>query len=536
MEEYNHNYYQVEFDMHNNTFYNNNQNEYTHHENEQTNTFNKYTHLENDQANTFHNWDLAMNITDTLKTISETSPEGTSYENIQNSAIFHGQNLDQANLDNMLCKQNEFDFSGNAFAINRIDKQTELDSNNDNENDQYEELREGLMFHNWNHAVNEVDKCTIVCEHFGRPESTKSKDSNKETTSKHIECTWQINLLCPKRNNSNKIVYVAKLVNEYKNHKLDFARYNFHDNIAFTTEMIEDVEFFVKKMNCNSQQICRAIEEKYFVKVYMQVLIPIIQQFCSKLHDQTNDASRLYEELLSKKDADPQWYVQLIFCDIVLNNNTSATNHYEMTLSLFLVVDNHLSSQLVVQALKDNKTKEAHIWILQQIKKAMSGAIPQFHIAQNISLNLKNTLKDRYNNFIKDFFEVQRTKSWAKAFVLKLFTAGMSSTSRVESYNSKVKRLLFNSNTMLLELSEKLTACILEEDKKMKYALFRASVPKMVLVMTADTILPNVCKILRKYLTVEILKIQEDQIKQLLQYHAILVGHNEMQRYLQVKN
>ncbi|CAG8853532.1 5088_t:CDS:2, partial [Gigaspora margarita] len=81
-------------------------------------------------------------------------------------------------------------------------------------------------------------------------------------------------------------------------------------------------------------------------------------------------------------------------------------------------------------------------------------------------------------------------ESWANAFILKFFTAGMSSMSRVESYNSKVKKLIFNSNTSLLELIEKLTVCIVEEDKKMD--------------------------LLRKYLTIEILKIQEDQIKQSL--------------------
>ncbi|CAG8788050.1 9028_t:CDS:2, partial [Racocetra fulgida] len=69
------------------------------------------------------------------------------------------------------------------------------------------------------------------------------------------------------------------------------------------------------------------------------------------------------------------------------------------------------------------------------------------------------------------------------------------------------------------------------EDKKTKYALFHASVPKAALVATADTILPNVCKVLRKYLTVEILKIQEDQIKQLLQYHGVMVIQDELQRY-----
>ncbi|CAG8600364.1 11076_t:CDS:2, partial [Gigaspora rosea] len=174
---------------------------------------------------------------------------------------------------------------------------------------------------------------------------------------------------------------------------------------------------------------------------------------------------------------------------------------------------------------------------------------------------------DKYDEFIRDFFEVQRInfitifeyrwkcllekynnenvvnylqrlyvnkESWAKLFVLKLFTAGMSSTSRVESYNSKIKRLIFNSNTTLLELAEKLTACVLEEDKKTEYSLFRASAPKVALVATADTILPNVCNMLCKYLTVEVLRIQEDQIKQSLQYHAMIITQDELQRYLTI--
>ncbi|CAG8853137.1 22380_t:CDS:1, partial [Gigaspora margarita] len=101
-----------------------------------------------------------------------------------------------------------------------------------------------------------------------------------------------------------------------------------------------------------------------------------------------------------------------------------------------------------------------------------------------------------------------------------------------ESYNAKIKRLIFNSNTTLLELSEKLLACILEEDKKTEYALFRASIPKTALTATAETILPNVCKMLRKYLTAELLKIQEDQIKQALQYHAVKIEKNVLQKFV----
>ncbi|CAG8847109.1 26308_t:CDS:2, partial [Gigaspora margarita] len=43
-----------------------------------------------------------------------------------------------------------------------------------------------------------------------------------------------------------------------------------------------------------------------------------------------------------------------------------------------------------------------------------------------------------------------------------------------ESYNSKIKRLI-------LELAERLSLCILEEDKRTEYALFCVLIPKAVL-------------------------------------------------------
>ncbi|CAG8584903.1 9948_t:CDS:2 [Cetraspora pellucida] len=297
---------------------------------------------------------------------------------------------------------------------------------------------------------NIIRRCTLVCEHFGQPEATKSKGKKKETTSKCVGCIWQINLSCSEKNNPHKFVYVTKLIDEHKNHTLDHAHYDFQESLEFTVDMIKDVEFFVTKINCSSQQIHKALEEKYSVKIFMPVLY------------------------------------------------------------------------------------RAHVWILQQIKKATFEAIPHviftdadpallaaiqeeflmtnafhcmFHIAQNIPLNLKNNLRDF--NYLQCVLYANK-ETWAKAFVLKLFIVEMSSTSRVESYNSKVKRLIFNLNTTLLELSEKLSLCILEEDKKTKYALFRASIPKAVLVATADTILPKVYNMLlsknelRKYLKINL--------------------------------
>ncbi|CAG8854201.1 17462_t:CDS:1, partial [Gigaspora margarita] len=193
---------------------------------------------------------------------------------------------------------------------------------------QGEELRENKIFLDWDYAMMEVEKygskqgfkirCyrversnniirrrTLVCEHFGQPEATKSKDKKKETTSKRVGCIWQINLSCPEKNNPHKVVYVTKLIDEHKNHTLNRAHYDFQESLEFTVDMIKDVEFFVTKMNCSPQQIRKALEEKHSVKIYMPVLHRVIRRFRSKPHDQTNDASRLYEELLKKKEIDP---------------------------------------------------------------------------------------------------------------------------------------------------------------------------------------------------------------------------------------
>ncbi|CAG8833136.1 28393_t:CDS:1, partial [Gigaspora margarita] len=57
--------------------------------------------------------------------------------------------------------------------------------------------------------------------------------------------------LCPEKNNSHKVIYVTKLIDEYKNHTLNHAHYDFQKSLKFTVDMIKNVEFFVTKMNCS---------------------------------------------------------------------------------------------------------------------------------------------------------------------------------------------------------------------------------------------------------------------------------------------
>ncbi|CAG8720578.1 2240_t:CDS:2 [Gigaspora margarita] len=438
----------------------------------------------------------------------------TSYNNILgdnfvNNILYGYQN--EINVSDILYNTNQTRYE-NDDMMNYEDTQHENIIENDrfqliNKDPQSEELRMNIVFRSWDHTINEIESMGRDKDLRCIATSTKSKDQKKETTSKCIGCTWQINLSCLEKNNSNKIIYITKLVKEHKNHDLDHKYFEFWENLEVTLDMVKDVEFYLTKMNCSPQQIRKALEEKYSVKIYMPVLHWVIKRFHSKPNDQANDASYLYEELLKKKKL-------ILDGDVILNDNTAATNHYEMALSLFLEVDNHLSSRLVAQALTDDETKEAHTWILQQIKKATFEATPHVIFtdadpaliaaiqdefptthALNCMFHIK-CLLEKYNNenVISYLQRVLYTnkESWAKAFVLKLFIAGMFSTSRVESYNAKIKRLIFNSNTTLLELAEKLLVCILKKNKKTEYALFHASIPKTALTTTAEMILPNV--------------------------------------------
>ncbi|CAG8794878.1 14928_t:CDS:2, partial [Cetraspora pellucida] len=371
----------------------------------------------------------------------------------------------------------------------------------------------------------DVQRCTIVCEHFGCPEQTKSKNSQNKTTSKHIGCTWQINISYPEKENPHRLIYVTKIVDKHKNHELNPPYLDWDPNTKCLHQLFymspEQIELWLK------------------------------------------------------------------FNDVVLNDCTVATNCYKMALSIFLIVDNYLHLCMVVQALIDDEMMESHSWIFQNIKNATRNAVSHaiftdvdlavsaairdefsttkslhcmFHISQNLFSNLKSCLGNQYNEFIQDFYEMQKSlfevifeykwiqlvnkynnnkivsylqralysskETWTKAFVLTSFTAEMSSTSRVESYNAKIKCLIFNTNTILLRLADVLSTCIYEEDIKTEYFLFHASVLRATLFSIAETILPNVCQLLKKYLTEEAQKIQENQIIQALHYHVNLNNSN----------
>ncbi|CAG8804448.1 7631_t:CDS:2, partial [Dentiscutata erythropus] len=162
-------------------------------------------------------------------------------------------------------------------------------------------------------------------------------------------------------------------------------------------------------------------------------------------HDSGRDEYRNYEpEENITEDVNDDYEIQKVFnsWDVAMEeiekytHRKAATNRYEMALSIFLIVDNHLHSHMVVQALIDDEMMEYHSWIFQNIKNATRNAVPRviftdadlavsaaicdefpttkslhcmFHISQNLFSNLKSCLGDQYNEFIQNFYEMQKS-------------------------------------------------------------------------------------------------------------------------------
>ena len=53
------------------------------------------------------------------------------------------------------------------------------------------------------------------------------------------------------------------------------------------------------------------------------------------------------------------------FRDIIIYDNTSKTNRYEMALSLFVAIDSNYKTRIVAQALIKYETQADYNWILQ---------------------------------------------------------------------------------------------------------------------------------------------------------------------------
>src|SRR3954451_19376217 len=240
---------------------------------------------------------------------------------------------------------------------------------------------------------------------------------------------------------------------------------------------------------------------------------------------------------------------------------------------------------LFAQALLVDESKQSHSWLFRQIIEgtgihptviitdsdpAVDAAVKEvftttypvhcaFHITQNLHKNLRKPLGDQYEKFLKDFYKyrnslIQTTfqnrfakliedysqsqcyleglykskEYWAHSYTNFRFTGGMIASSRVESVNACIKRMLFNSDISLCELMFEIHKLLDEQDKKNKYQYWKLTIPSVKNLEQANFLFTEVNKYCQSFLTPIILKLQRDQINQLLYYVANLVDMQDI--------
>jgi hypothetical protein len=68
---------------------------------------------------------------------------------------------------------------------------------------------------------------------------------------------------------------------------------------------------------------------------------------------------------------------------------------------------------------------------------------------------------------------------WAHSYTSFKFTGGMIASSRVESVNACIKRMLFNSDISLCELMMEIHRLLDEQDRKNRYQYWKLTIPSV---------------------------------------------------------
>ena len=94
----------------------------------------------------------------------------------------------------------------------------------------------------------------------------------------------------------------------------------------------------------------------------------------------------------------------------------------------------------------------------------------------------------------------------------------MISSSRVESMNVCIKRMLFNSDISLCGLMKEIHKLLDEHDKKNRYQYWKLSIPSVKNLEQANFLFKEVDKCCQNFLTPTVLKLQRDEINQSVYY------------------
>lgn len=397
--------------------------------------------------------------------------------------------------------------------------------------------------------------------------------------SKKQGCMWQINI---NRKTNSPIVTVTLFNNEH-NHEISAETIKFATAYKnFSEEITEQIEFYVVHGHCDATTIRNLLQPKYPDRVFLtRDLGNAIQKIKREKGLNMGDAASLLTKLLGFQANDPAWFVKPLlddtsnrligifwmspeqrerwsnFYDIIIHDNTARTNKYNYPLSLFILIDNYNKSRLAAQAFVQDERQETYEWVLQccleacevppltfvtdgdpAMIAAASVVFPKahhmlclFHIYQNLPKNLRSCLGSLYQEFLKDFKEIQqsycesvferrsqglvekytagskyimsllnRKHSWVKCFTSRHFTAGTQSTQRVESENALIQKSV-QSSFSLSQVQEAIEKRLEFESINNRYSIWKTSTLQYTQPFIIQTFFSSIDNVMKKYLT-----------------------------------
>ncbi|CAG8775924.1 4794_t:CDS:2, partial [Racocetra fulgida] len=127
----------------------------------------------------------------------------------------------------------------------------------------------------------------------------------------------------------------------------------------------------------------------------------IIKLTSMHLEHKGGDAANLLQYFEKEHAKNPDWYVQSWIDpetnrlqDIILNDNTAATNTYNLPLSIFAIVDNNFRSQIIAQAILPDETSENLESVVPEIYTNTYLLHYVWHIGHNLEKQLAKLLGD----------------------------------------------------------------------------------------------------------------------------------------------
>lgn len=266
--------------------------------------------------------------------------------------------------------------------------------------------------------------------------------------------------------------------------------------------------------------------------------------------------------------------------DVVIVDTTSKTNQFDMILMLVIVIDNNFRNLIVAAAILEDETEATFAWVLQELKNscdvtptvlysdadpALISAVKMnfpetqhfhciFHIDLNLRKKLKGKLHDQFEPFRAKFLEMRNSlchktfeikwntlisefpaceqyltkalypckSSWARYAINRNFTGGIQSTQRVESTNKIIKDRL-NRSSCLTDVVGEIQRIFDQQSKKAILTECKNEISTRGIPSIMEEYFPELDKILREYLTPQILQKQRDQMAQSLCYDVELI-------------